>query len=94
MTDPLIQALDAAAIALLERTKPSDSVEDRITMTEHVKALEAVANWAETRAKLQPKQAAPKQEGKRFHGLKSKFNGEARGRGASAADEEEPAGTA
>lgn len=74
----LLDTLDRAAALLLEKAEIGDSISDEkptvaTTLTEQVKAFEAVVDWAKTRKDLRP----PQKEESRFDGIKREFNGAA-----------------
>lgn len=75
----VLERLDEAAVALLEKAKVGDS------FAELIEAFKTVATYATARAKIEPP-ATPKPKRGKFAKLKDGFNGAApRGRGASAA---------
>ena len=74
----LLDTLDRAAALLLEKAEIGDNLSGEkatvaTTLTEQVKAFEAVVDWAKTRKDLRP----PQKEESRFDGIKREFNGTA-----------------
>jgi len=74
----LLDTLDRAAALLLEKAEIGDTMSGEkptvaTTLTEQVKAFEAVVDWAKTRKDLKP----PQKEESRFDGIKREFNGAA-----------------
>lgn len=79
----LLDALDVAAAHLLEKAGVGDTMADEkssmaVTVTEQVKAFEAVVDWAKTRKELRP----PQKEESRFDGIKREFSSAAPRRGS------------
>jgi hypothetical protein len=100
--DALLEALDKACMALLERASgnaslPAEGEPERAPFApaEQIKAIETVCAWAERRAKIVPRPPAetePKET--KFDGIRNRvnFGGKARiGRSAGSAGEEEAA---
>lgn len=69
MSEELLRAVDDAAIKLLERATTES---DNVSLTERVKAFDAVVAWAKTHLKPATKDA-PKANGK-FRNLRSDFH--------------------
>lgn len=75
--DQFFEKLDVAALDLLERCKKEnietgDDGEITVTVAEHVKAFQAVMDYAALRAKLEPPKKA---EGSKFDELRTRFHG-------------------
>jgi len=78
----LLDALDLAAALLLEKAGVGARMDEEksgtaVTVTEQVKAFEAVVDWAKTRKDLRP----PQKEESRFDGIKREFSSAAARRG-------------
>lgn len=85
--DPLIEAIDKAAEGLLERISKNSDDKDTVSLTDRVKAFDAIAKWAEMKTRLAP----AKRGDSKFGQLRSRLNGGAAKRGAVPAEGEEDA---
>lgn len=96
MKDELLEAVDKAAEALLQRATSEASLAD-VSLAERVKAFEAVAKWAQFRGGPPPKRTekeGAKGGSGRFGRLQHRFNGVSAtpGRRGSGAPEAEAGG--
>lgn len=94
MSTDLLASIDEAGDALLKRARADAEAPEKgkrtITLSDQIKAFEAVAKWAEIRSKIKPV-AAEKKEAKVVE-LRRKFNGGASQRPRVAAAPEEANG--